>query len=118
MLDSEQVSDLHAKYTLLYAYANQGLTEANVTIMRLHGQRGQRENEMYRRQPQINSLDKWRRDAKIREDEQIESINARLSHQNVIKAQLEMLLQNYEKFIAALSRELSRKNYERPAVGM
>jgi hypothetical protein len=116
-LDSEQVSDLHAKYTLLYAYANQSLAEINVEILRLQNKRGERENEIYRRNTAINSLEKWRRDAKMKEDTAIERLNFALTQEHFKRIQLEAILGNYERFIAALSRELSRKNFERNPQG-
>lgn len=114
LLDSEQVSDLHAKYTLLYAYANQAFSETNVAILQLQNQRTERENEIYRSQPGINTLEKWKRDAKMKEDGKIESFNQSLMVANMRRITFEMMLQNFERFIAALSRELSRKHYEKP----
>ncbi len=116
-LDSEQVSDLHAKYTLLYAFANQGLADANVSILKLQNQRNNRENELYRENPRLNNIEKWKRDARIREDTQIESFHFRLCYQHQVRITLEMLITNYEKFINALSRELSRKNFEKNPKG-
>ncbi len=116
-LDAEQVSDLHAKYTMLYAYANQSLADANVSILSLQNRKTERENTIFREQPRINSIEKWKRDAKLKEDEQVEYFNRSLTIHHVKRIQLEMMIANFERFIAALSRELSRKNYERKPEG-
>ena len=116
-MDSEQVSDLHAKYTLLYAYANQEMATVTVSVLRQHQKRNIRENQIFRRRPAINRLDKWRRENIIEEDHQIEQIRSTLSELQIRKEVLQMLLVNYEKFIAALSRELSRKMFEKKPEG-
>ncbi len=111
-LESSNISELHGKYTALYAYANQELSKANVTILRLNTKISIETNRLLRERPSLNHQERWRRDAVLDGNPVIEAITAQIGQVKVLKTYAEMHVVNFEKYLAALSRELSRKSFE------
>ena len=112
-LASANVSDLHGKYTQLFTFVNQELSRVNQELLRKHTEENQIRNVIFRERPTINSQERWKRDAVVSEDPRMESIAADVQGLNIQKLQLQMFVDNYEKYLTALSRELSRKGAER-----
>ena len=108
-LDAMNVSELHGKYTMMYAYANQELAKANVALLRLHSRVALRRNTVFRSRPTLNSQERWRRDAILDSDSDMEIIEAQITSVKMEKTWAEMFVANFERYLTALSRELSRK---------
>jgi hypothetical protein len=111
-LTSANVSDLHAQYTELYTYANQELAKANVAIIQLQTEEAFLRNKIFIESPRINQLERWRRDSLVEADPRLEAIHKSLVKFRVEKEFAQMAVTNYDKYINALSRELSRKAAE------
>ena len=108
-LEASNVSELHGKYTQMYAYANQELAKANVALLRLNARVSVRRNAVFRSRPTLNAQERWRRDAVLDADKDMEIIEAQITAVKMERTWAEMFVGNFEKYIAALSRELSRK---------
>ena len=117
MLTSVNVSALHAKYTLLYSYVNQERSRANVELLRAKAKEGAAINDILRQRPTINAQEKWRRDAAMNTEPRLVKVREEIDEIIIKKEIAEMYLANYEKYIAALSRELSRKTSEQERYG-
>ena len=115
-LEPANISDLLGKYTLLQSYVSQDLARINVRILHLEGSKARRINEMFRVQMNLNSQERWRRDAIVEDDEQVEEINRQFLRYRTEKTYAEMYVGIYEKYISALSRELTRKLSEVPRI--
>jgi hypothetical protein len=111
-LASANVSDLHAKYSELYTYANQELARANIAILKLQTEETFLKSKIFVENPRINHLERWKRDCLIDADPRMEEIYRLLSKFRVEKEYAQMAVTNYDKYINALSRELSRKTAE------
>jgi len=111
-LTAQNISELHGKYTQLYAYANQELSRINVKIIELETRERLRRNYLFRVSPSMNSQERWRRDAVLDSDTKIEEIAMERDKQRMARVHTEMFVANYEKYLNALSRELSRKTHE------
>lgn len=111
-LTAQNISELHGKYTQLYAYANRELARINMAILKLQTDDSLRRNQFFRMNPSLNSQEKWKRDAKMETDPVIESIAKDISLRRIERTQAEMFVQNYERYLTALSRELTRKGSE------
>lgn len=111
-LDPKQVSDLLSKYTLLYSYANQHVSKLSVKEIQLQTMESMRKNHIFRSRPYLNAQERWRRDSIIEEDRKIEEFRRRRSYLSQEKMLVQAYLDNYERYINALSRELSRKQFD------
>lgn len=111
-LAAVNVSDLHGKYTELYAFANQELCRINVEILALQTKQSQRKNAMFRHRPGMNGQERWRRDAIIDCDPEMERLESALAKKKQEREYTSMYLQNFDRYLTALSRELSRKMHE------
>lgn len=112
-LTATNISELLGKYTKLYVYANQNLAKANVALLRLDTRESLLRNAIFRSRPSLNGLDRWRRDAIISEHPEMESIIKHRGHHLQQKELLTTLVANFDKYLVALSRELSRKSFDR-----
>ena len=111
-LGSANVSDLLGKYTLLWSYVNQDAARLKVTLLRLQHQESRRTNDMFRENPRLSHVEKWRRDAVVSEDSYIEAVRQQISRAEAELEYANMYLANYDRYINALSRELTRKMSE------
>ena len=115
-LDSGGVSELLGKYTQLYAFANAEVCKANMALLRLDTRESLRRATLLRQQPSLNAQERWRRDTVLDCDADISALNAERLQHRLAKELAETARGNFEKYIAALSRELSRKGYEHKAI--
>jgi hypothetical protein len=111
-LTAANVSELLGKYTQLYAYANQELALLGVRLLRVQFQRDIRRNEIFRKRPGLNGIERWRRDAVLDEDSQMEQLGAAENLIERQKVMLQMAQTNFDRYLVALSRELTRKTTE------
>jgi hypothetical protein len=114
-LEASNISELHGKYTALFAYANQELTKINVEILRLQTEDSVLRNRLLRKSPALNSQERWRRDSVLDSHSDIERLEIRVAQLKMAREHATMYCQNFEKYIAALSRELSRKQVQENA---
>lgn len=108
-LTAANISELHGKYTQLYAFVNQELTKLNVKVLEHQTRDNQRRNLMLVRQPSLNSQERWRRDAAMDTDPTLMEIAKTLSHLRIRQEYSKMYLANFDRYLIALSRELSRR---------
>lgn len=105
------------KYTLLWSYVNQDFARLKVRKLWLEQQEARRANEYLRTNPRLNHVEKWKRDALLKEDTIMEELQQQLTNVNAELEYTAMYLANYDRYITALSRELSRKMNERQLPG-
>lgn len=117
-LSSANISELLGRYTLLFSLVNQDLASVNIDLLRTYAKETAKINEMFRRNPSMNSQERWKRDAIIEEDPDIEAIRSERSLLLQTKELCEMYLKNYESYTNALSRELTRKMAEESRIGL
>ncbi len=108
-LGAKNISDLHGKYTLLWTFASQDLARVNVQILAVETSISFRRNAIFRNRPMINQQDRWKRDAILESDPDIENLELQLAQAKAEKEQIQMWLNNFDRYLTALSRELSRK---------
>jgi hypothetical protein len=106
------VSELHGKYTQLFVFANREATRLSVEIMRTETQESLAKSSMFRRFPAINSQERWKRDAVMDSDPEIENTRRQISSLRQEQETAKCFASNYTAYIAALSRELSRRMQE------
>lgn len=112
LLSASNISELHGKYTQLYCFANQGLAKINMDILRLQTEDSLRRNKIFRTSPHINSQERWRRDTVIDSDPEIERITKEIADKKQEREFVQMYVNNYDRYLTALSRELSRKSHD------
>ena len=111
-LSPANVSDLLGKYTQMYAFANQELALVNVKLLALQTDESRRVTALFCSNPTLNQQERWRRDAVVDTDKKIQEISREVSLCKQKKEMLQMFLANYDRYLTALSRELSRKSHE------
>ncbi len=100
------------EYSALWSYVNQDNARLTVRVLQLQQQETRIANELYRERPRLMNVEKWRRDAVISEDDGIELIRQQIVNANSELEYVRSYLANYDKYINALSRELTRKMHE------
>ncbi len=111
-LGSANCSELLGKYTLLWSYVNQDVSNLKVRQLKLQQREQLRLNQIFRENPAVNRLEKWRKDSVIAEDTYIEAIRSAMLTTNMQLETMNMYLANFDRYINALSRELTRKTHE------
>ena len=111
-LGTQNISELLGKYTLLWTYVNQDMARLRVKALKLSQKETNRINSKLREMPALNQIERWKRDALLAEDESIEFIRTEQTRTSMELEQCGMYLANYDKYINALSRELTRKTHE------
>lgn len=109
------VSELHGKYTQLFVFANREATRLSVEIMRAETQEALAVSATFRRFPAINAQERWKRDAVLDSDPEIENIRRQISVYRQEQEIAKCFAANYQAYIGALSRELSRRMQEQGA---
>lgn len=114
-LTAANLSDLLGKYTRLYAFANAEACKCNVSLLRIDTQESLRRATLLRERPFLNNQEKWRRDSVLDCDPAIMRYQSErlLAKQNRLFA--ETARDNFEKYIAALSRALTQKGLSETA---
>ncbi len=106
------ISELHGKYTQMFVFANREATRLTVEILRAETQESMAVTRLFRRQPAINSQERWKRDAVVDSDAEIESFRAAVARYKQERELARCYADNYDRYLAALSRELSRRMHE------
>ena len=108
-LNGENVAELLGKYTLLYTYAAQDMAFLNQESLRIESHERVRRSEIVQNNPRINTIEKYKREAFFEADSKLRSLQ---NHRTVVSIRKEttgMFMNNFDKYIQALSRELTRK---------
>jgi hypothetical protein len=108
-LESRNVSELLGKYTALLCYAGSQLAKSQVDLMKVEYQMSALETKIYIEEPTIARLEKNKRELKLSSDDGMIILESRRSILKRFIRLQEVYVQNYERKITALSRELSRK---------
>jgi hypothetical protein len=109
-LTAQNVSELLGKYTALLCYAEAQLAKYQQEILMLENKASQLAIFIYKEEPSIRTLEKNKREMKIATDDGMIKIKSRLSTLRSCEVATSMFVKNYERFVTALSRELSRKS--------
>jgi hypothetical protein len=109
-LESANVSELLGKYTLLLTFAAQDLSELNQAGLRLDVMEKNRKYDLFTEKPQMNSLEKHKREAFFETDRQMRELYKQRAAVNIRKCHTEMFIANFDRYIVALSRELTRRS--------
>jgi len=107
-LASANISDLMGKYTLLLSYAQQDMAELNRETLRCDILDRNRRMELLREKPQMNSIEKHKREAFYDSDPVMRRINDQRIILGMRKEHTAMFLSNFDRYISTLSRELTR----------
>lgn len=108
-LTPENLSDLLGKYTAMLAYVTHVAAEATAEAIKLEAEKAQATTALYVQEPRLANLDKWRRDLKLDALPEIEAVNIKLTTMKIRRTMAEAYISTYDRYIAALSRELSRR---------
>lgn len=111
-LSASNVSELLGKYTALYAYANQELAYINVAILELQTRESIVINAILRQNVSLNAQERWRRDASIDTYREVERVRRTITKKKSDREYTQMFIANFDRYLTALSRELSRKTSE------
>lgn len=111
-LDGQNISELHGKYTQLYTYANQELCRINVRLIELQTKESLVQSAMIHERNGLNQIERWKRDAIIDSDPRMIAVKAEIARAKKEKEYNAMYLANFDRYLIALSRELSRKGQE------
>ena len=98
------------KYTGLLAYAHQDLSELNRESLRLDAMERERRFAMMQENPRLNTLEKHKREAFYEADRTMRRVFNQRTYVNMSKEHTMMFMANYERYIAALSRDLTRRS--------
>lgn len=109
-LTAGNISELLGKYTALWAYANQDLSEIQRKLLGLDAAEQERINEIYSNRPAINTVEKYKKEGIFSSDRKISQYRRFRKGLHMQRASTEMFLQNFQAYINALSRELTRKS--------
>lgn len=108
-LNGENVAELLGKYTLLYSYAAQDMAFLNQESLRIESHERIRRSEIVQQNPRINTIEKYKREAFFEADSKLRSLQEHRTVVNIRKETTGMFMNNFDKYIQALSRELTRK---------
>ena len=116
-LEAANISELHGKYSLMYSYVNQDLARLTVRMLQLQTKESLTINGICRANRGLNTVERWKRDTILGQDSDVEMLRAEMAKIQQAKVFAEMYLSNYEKYLNALSRELTRKTAETTRFG-
>ena len=111
-ISASEVSLLHARYTEMFAFVNHELARCAVRILELETAMSLLQNRLFRERPSLNATERWRRDAIMAESPEMEKLEQKVLREQQERKMHEMYKENFERYLTALSRELSRKNFE------
>ena len=108
-LTAQNVSELLGRFTQMVCYADAHWAKVQQEIMALEHVIHQRKIHIYEDSPSLIRLDKNKRELNLDSDPGIAILKSRLSRLKRAEIKDAMYVRNYERYVAALSRELSRK---------
>lgn len=108
-LTGQNVSELLGKYTQLLTYVSEQHTFATVSVLDLETRIVSLANRIVVEDPKLSHIEKWRRDQIVDSDPRIFNLRVKLLEAKKHKEVAYMYISNYDRYISALSRELSRK---------
>lgn len=114
-LQLENISELIGKFTQLLAFANAEACRFKVDLMHVESAETLRRRELMLTQPAMNSLERWRRDSTLDLDMQVMELERRKISLRTQLLAAETARDNFDRYVWALSRELSRRGFDRPS---
>jgi hypothetical protein len=108
-LDSANVSDLHAKYAELFVFVNQAVAKYAFLANSAEADIAKAKQKIYADRPALVQIEKWRFDHIVNTDPAVAKLASLAMRYRAKRDYLSAIAANYEKYIAALSRELSRR---------
>ncbi len=110
-LPSMEVSRLHGQYTALCAYAMAELAKADVQALKCRSECFVRKNNVART-GQTYGRNKYQTDLQIRLDKHLENLELAAHKAEEQQILLKSYVEIFDKYIASLSREMSRRSSE------
>lgn len=110
-LTPADVSKLHARYTALYAYAVAELAKVDVAFLRCRSTCSVQKNNVTRT-GHTYGKNKHQIDVQVRLDKRLEDLELLAHEAEAKKIILTGYVEVFDKYIAALSREMSRRSAE------
>lgn len=108
-LEPANITDLIAKFTEMLAYVTFERARCEAEITSLLGHLKKTKVGIFITRPGINNQEKWKRDSVVDSDENVLSTEEQISR---LKSEVEIIrcyCDNYERYVAALSRDLTRR---------
>ena len=109
-LTPANISELMGKYTEMYSYAAAEAAKAEVQLLILATGGKKVETDILQSRPELLHKEKWRKDLIINTDPQKVELLKKEQHWQIRLRYAKMFLEIYEKYLNALSRELTRKS--------
>lgn len=109
VLSDANVSELLGKYTMLYAYAAQERSRAYLEELKADQELSQVEAGITSEAPQIQHIERWKRDAILASYPEIQKARMKQFMAVQRKEIAGTYASNYDRYVQALSRELTRK---------
>ena len=113
VLPAKSISDLLGKFTALQVYANQEHARIQSLLVEAQTEIQLRETEVFRANPAMNHQERWKRDAVVSSDPVIMELTRRIGRLKAEREYASGFALNYERYVNALSRELSRQCHTR-----
>jgi len=111
-IDSSNVSELLGKYTQLAVFALNALSQISMAITLTESHFLRARNQLLKDKPTLLGTEKWRFDKVVENDDAFLALEQKMTEFKMKKEYLTGLTGTFEKFIYALSRELSRRGFE------
>jgi hypothetical protein len=109
-IGAANITELIGKYTQLWGLVNQDACRITQELLRYDAAEQDRINEILEHRPGVNRLEKYKKDGVFGADPKIAHYRRARKALHIQRAAVEMYLQTYDKYINALSRELTRKS--------
>jgi hypothetical protein len=108
-LSAQNVSELLGRYTQMLAFVSEQHTIATIRILEAETRLSHTASKIVIEDPKLVHLERWRRDQVVDTDSRMMLLKADLLKAKKVREVGWLYCQNYERYISALSRELSRK---------
>jgi hypothetical protein len=109
-LTPQNVSELHGKYTKIYTFCNQALASAAIRITHYEAEIYKAKQKVHLEKPSLISLERWRIDHITSSDPEVVRLSSLLLKNKMKKDYLTGIVENFDRYLIALSRELSRRS--------
>lgn len=108
-LTSANISELMGKYTEMYSYAAAEAAKAEVQLLLAETEERKTETRILNSRPNIVHLEKWRKDLVVDSDKTMLKLHEQVKKAQVRLRYAKMYLEIFDRYLNALSRELTRK---------
>lgn len=108
-LEAANLTELIGKFTQLQAYVNAELAECEAEIIRLRAKMREEKVTFFVTKPGLNNQEKWKRDAVLEAEEGVRKVQRGIEQHEADAKIIRCYVENYERYISALSRDLTRR---------